>query len=330
MQKRKSTQRDREKKRMAKVVAKKIAVSAVSSDFEVGDEAVKMFNVKTSSSSSLPCPLLMFSPTARGSYPILLFFHGFALKPIWYKSLLQHISSHGYIIVAPEFSPLSSQSQEVKNAGKVADWLTYNNLESVLPDKVLPDLLKVAVSGHSRGGKIAFALALGYGGSSSSSSTTPLKFLALLGIDPVAGFSPSCLCPPNILQYVPYDFDQSIPVAVIGAGLSNQRAYGVLPPGAPNGVNHAEFFNESKPPCYYFLAKDYGHTDILDDKIADLISIVLKSGKGSKDSLRRAVGGIVVAFLKAYLEGQVDDLNAIVESPTLAPITLDPVISVKD
>ncbi|KAJ8547555.1 hypothetical protein K7X08_011141 [Anisodus acutangulus] len=306
---------------MAKMVLAKKVADGASSDFEVGDEAVKIINVK--SSSSLPRSLLVFSPTKRGSYPVLLFFHGFLLQASWYKSLLQHISSHRYIIVAPQFSPIASQSQEVKNARIITEWLT-NNLESVLPEKVQPDLLKVAVSGHSRGGKIAFALALGYGGSS------PLKFSALIGIDPVAGYSPSCLCPPNILQYVPRDFDQSIPVAVIGAGLSNQRAYGVLPSGAPNGVNHAEFFNESKPPCYYFLAKDYGHTDILDDIMADLMSIILKSGKGSKDSLRRAAGGIVVAFLKAYLEGQVDDLNAIVKSPNLAPITLDPVISVKD
>lgn len=102
--------------------------------------------------------------------------------------------------------------------------------------------------------------------------------------------------------------------------------------GAPNGVNHAEFFNESKPPCYYFLAKDYGHADMLqaDGIMAILIRIMMKSGKGSKKSMRRAVGGIVVAFLKAYLEGQIDDLNEIVKSPNLAPIILDPVISIKD
>lgn len=101
--------------------------------------------------------------------------------------------------------------------------------------------------------------------------------------------------------------------------------------GAPNGVNHAEFFNESKPPVYYFLAKDYGHVDMLDPEgILAHAHHAIKSGKGSKESMIKAVGGIVVAFLKAYLEGQFDDLNAIVKFPGLAPITLDPVISVKD
>ncbi|XP_059302684.1 chlorophyllase-2-like [Lycium ferocissimum] len=296
--------------------------------FEEGDVAVKITKVKkgslSDSVSPSPSPLLVVSPIIPGKYPVLLFFHGFILKPSWYKSLLQHISSHRCIVVAPQFSSLISQSKEVKKAAKVTEWLS-KRLNSILPEKVKPDLLKIAVSGHSRGGKTAFSLALGYG-NLSSSTPTPLKFQALLGIDPVAGSSPSSQSAPKILQYIPRSFDQSVPVAVIGTGLSNQRAHYIFPPFAPNGVNHSEFFNECKPPCYYFLAKDYGHTDILDDKIAAIASLISKSGKGSKDLMRKAVGGIVVAFLEAKLGGQVDFLNDIVKAPSLAPITLDPVI----
>lgn len=80
------------------------------------------------------------------------------------------------------------------------------------------------------------------------------------------------------------------------------------------------------------MAKDYGHADMLEAEgiMAALIWLLMKTGIGSKDSMRRAVGGIVVAFLKVYLEGQIDDLNDIVKSPNIAPITLDPVISLKD
>ncbi|OIT36596.1 chlorophyllase-2, chloroplastic [Nicotiana attenuata] len=140
--------------------------------FREGDVAAKITKVKKGSLNndnlSPPTPLLVVSPIIPGTYPVLLFFHGFVLKPSWYKSLLQHISSHRYIVVAPQFSPLVSQSQEVKKAAKVTEWLSNGALEYVLPEKVQPDLLKLAVSGHSRGGKTAFSLALGYGNLSNS------------------------------------------------------------------------------------------------------------------------------------------------------------------
>lgn len=176
--------------------------------------------------------------------------------------------------------------------------------------------------GHSRGGKIAFALALGH-------APTSLKFNAVLGLDPVSGPIPPTRFEPNILSYVPHSFQLAIPIGIIGTGLSNQITKCVIPPLAPNGFNHSEFFNESKPPCCYFLAKEYGHCDMLNDSKAGLASFVCRTGKGSKEKMRRGVGGVAVAFLNAYLGGGCEDLERIVAEPEVAPITLDPVICIK-
>lgn len=241
---------------------------------------------------------------------------------------------------------LISPTKETEIAAKVTDWLS-TGLSQVLKEKVKPDLTKLALSGHSRGGKVAFALALGH-------APTSLKFSAILGIDPVDGLSPSNRPQPKILTYVPRSLDLEIPIGIIGTieldniekfkslknrfihlnfstgtGLGDQWK-GIIPPFAPDGVNHAEFFKESKPPCCYFLAKEYGHCDMLDESKAYLASWVCKSGKGSKEDMRRAVGGIVVAFLNDYLGGESKDLEAIFEKPSTAPIVLDPVISVKE
>ncbi|KAG8370917.1 hypothetical protein BUALT_Bualt13G0033200 [Buddleja alternifolia] len=281
-------------------------------------------------------------------FPVLLFCHGFMLANTCYTDLLKHIASHGYIVVAPKFYgflPISIPD-EVQKAAQVTEWLS----PSVLPEKVNPDIDNLALSGHSRGGKIAFALALGKTDQKShktktsvKDNPTPLKFKAIIGVDPVAGGSVSNRPQPEILKYIPRSFDMSIPVAVIGTENGNQPL-GIfpvfeflplnIPPCAPNGVNHSEFFNESKPPVSYFLAKDYGHCDMLDDKLDDwmtnLASHMIKSGKGSKELMRKGVGGIVVAFLKFYLGGDEKDFDAIVGDPSIAPITLDPVIYVKE
>ena len=50
-------------------------------------------------------------------------------------------------------------------------------------------------------------------------------------------------------------------------------------PCAPKDVNHKEFYHECKPPCYYFVTKDYGHLDMLDDDAPKFMTCMCKDGK---------------------------------------------------
>lgn len=145
----------------------------------------------------------------------------------------------------------------------------------------------------------------------------------------MAGTGKCCPTEPHILTYVPHSFNFSIPVAVIGTGLGPEKWIPLAPPCAPEGVNHDEFYNECKPPCAHFVAKEYGHMDMLDDNLPGIIGklseCMCKNGSGPKDKMRRSVGGIAVAFLRAYLESDDEDLKAVVADPSLAPAKLDPV-----
>ncbi|KAK7271220.1 hypothetical protein RJT34_26936 [Clitoria ternatea] len=314
---------------MAQEAQQELAITEV---FQNGNIPWKQFSVDTSttSSSTPPKPLLIFTPTMPGSYPVILFCHGFCISNTFYSKLLGHIVSHGFIIVAPQLFckgmlPMSGPC-EIKLAGKVVDWIAEGLQPLLIDEKVEAKLEKLVLAGHSKGGKTAFAMALGY-------AKTKLKFSALVGIDPVGGISKCKICRtlPHILTGNPQSFNLGIPVAVIGTGLGAEKVNCCSPPCAPDGVNHFEFFNECRPPCAHFVAKDYGHMDMLDDETPGLIGSLIskcmcKNGSGPKDFMRKTVGGLVVAFLKAHLNAQWNDLLAILAHPNLAPAKLDHVV----
>nr|XP_017191167.2 chlorophyllase-1, chloroplastic [Malus domestica] len=176
-------------------------------------------------SSAPPKPLFIVTPTVAGTYPVILLHHGFYLSNYFYKELLQHIASHGFVAVAPQLCGYVPPSgpEEIELGAKVINWLP-KGLQSLLPENVVADFTKFALAGRSKGGKTAFATALGHAKSSLS-----LKISVLIGIDPV----------------------------------------------------------------------------------------------GPRELMRKAVGEIVVAFLKAYLNGDDRDLVAIVGDPDISPAKLD-------
>ncbi|OMO77666.1 Chlorophyllase [Corchorus capsularis] len=296
----------------------------------------------SSSPSPPPKPVLIYAPSEPGNYPVLLFFHGFLSSNRYYSDLLKFTSSHGFIVVAPQLynlNPLNPMNlfhlggcEELKFAVEVASWLKVGLRPPVLPGDVIANLEKVALAGHSRGGKTAFTIALGVGCRSPETPKCTQTFSALIGIDPVAGvkgpFGITNITQPEILTH---DFDMSIPVTVIGTGLGPEsKVKGLFPACAPEGLNHKDFFNKCRPPCAHFVAEKYGHTDIFnDDSQLDIIGkadcLACVNNKGPRGPMRRCVGGIVVAFLNYYFHDEKEDFMTIVNDPNVAPVKLDEV-----
>ncbi|KAJ4750370.1 Chlorophyllase [Rhynchospora pubera] len=312
--------------------------------FEKGSKSVKMFTVQTKAckktENSPMKPLLVASPVEEGDYPVVVFLHGYLLYNSFYSQLFNHVASHGFIVIGPQNSSLrlvervnnfrqeetetsalyvvsgADTTEEIKSAASLLDWLTHN-LASTLPPQVRPDLTKLSIAGHSRGGKVAFALALG------KVVSSPIKISALIGIDPVDGMDMGNQTPPPILTYEPNSLKLDMPVLVVGSGLGELKRNALFPPAAPKGVSHEQFFNECCAPACYFVAKDYGHVDMLDDETkgfrGNLTYCIAKNGKERKP-MRLFVGGIMVAFLKAYLEQEKGTLMAIKDNPGAAPV----------
>ncbi|ONK76543.1 uncharacterized protein A4U43_C03F29360 [Asparagus officinalis] len=264
-------------------------------------------------------PLLIKYPTdgEETKFPVVLLLHGYLLVNSFYSQLMHHVASHGFIVIAPQLYSIACLDceGEIQSAATLTDWL-IDNLAPALPG-IKPNLNKLVISGHSRGGKDAFALALGL-------AKTKLEFSALIGICPVDGPLGGIQTFPPVLTHNPHSFDLNMPTLVIGSGLGGVPRISCLNwPCAPKGLSHEEFFKECRAPSWYFVGNEYGHMDVLDDETEGLKGIIsnctCKNGKERKP-MRLFVGGVMVAFIRGYLDGDKKDLEAIRDDPKLAPI----------
>ena len=107
------------------------------------------------------------SDTTHAPYPLIVFSHGFGVPAPSYSQLIEHYTSYGFVVIAPEhleifdfdYSELWKASidrpRDVKQVLDFAEKLTS-------PDGKMPgliDMQHVAVAGHSYGGYTALAMA---------------------------------------------------------------------------------------------------------------------------------------------------------------------------
>jgi chlorophyllase len=271
-----------------------------------------------------PKPLLIAVPKAKGKYPVVQFQHGFTLQNHFYSQLLLHLASHGFIVVAPQMYTISGSdaTTEIEDAVAILNWMP-SGLEMALPSSFLnakPDFSKVALVGHSRGGKVVFGLALGL-------RNSILQYSAVVGLDPVDGNAKGIQTQPPILRFSQHSLNLGVPTLIVGSGLGSLKRNYLFPPCAPEGVSHQAFFFDSSAPAFHFVAKEYGHMDFLDDDCkgaqGKLSYCVCKNGP-SRSPMRRFAGGILAAFLQAALLNNTASFDAALAHPDLAPVLLEP------
>lgn len=271
-------------------------------------------NINDNNKIPPPKPLLIGSPSCSddggGEFPVLLMLHGYLLYSNFYSQLIMHVASHGFVVIAPQLYTIAGtdSTDEINATGAFLDWAS-NSLRDVLPSNIRPNFHKLALSGHSRGGKVAFALAL------EKVTKSHLKISALIGIDPADGMEKGNQTPPPVLTYIPKSFQlDGMPALVIGSSFGEMKKNPLFPPCAPKGVNHHDFYDESQNPAWYFVVNDHDHFDMLDDDTRGVRGkstyCLCKNGK-VREPMRKFVGGIIVAFLDANLNGDDSKLMSI-------------------
>ncbi|BBN19406.1 chlorophyllase [Marchantia polymorpha subsp. ruderalis] len=208
-------------------------------------------------------------------------------------------------------------SNEISFAAAIVDWYPNNLADSLLRERSLnslrikPNLEKLVLIGHSRGGKVAFGLATEF-------CKTSLPYSAIVGLEPVDGAFENTSLKPQVLPYQPNSLNLKYPTMIIGAALSPIALLPLMPPCGPRGVNHEVFFENSSPAAVHFVVEDYGHMDFLDDSVWTTSTIVCTSGR-TRGPMRRFSGGIAIGFLEAVLFNNTMAFDYYLENPHQAP-----------
>ncbi|MCO5579628.1 hypothetical protein L7F22_033485 [Adiantum nelumboides] len=281
---------------------------------------------------SPPFPLLVSVPRQAGQYSVLILQHGFMLQNSFYSQLMQHVSSHGYIVVAPQASRSmyiiagGDATSEIEHAAMVINWVSKKGqLEASLPlelaKNVRADVGKVVVSGHSRGGKVAFGVGLGKMGEEQS---VRAEIAGVVGLDPVDGVSENEQSKPHIVSAEGEGaFGQAFPVLIIGTGLGSEKLNPFTPACAPLNFGHEAFFRCSAALAVHVVAGDYGHMDFLNDSSLGLegaLSHCLCKRGPTRQPLRILSAGLLVAFLKYCIFHNFSTLNKALNHPPF-PLT---------
>ena len=175
--------------------------------------------------------------------------------------------------------------------------------------EVVPDLERMMISGHSRGGKVAYAMALGL--LQSKSQDQHVKYVGLFALDPVDGAGKP-MEPPIVTRD---DVDLAFPVFILGTEYGSQCAL----PCAPPCCSHSAYAKVTRAEWkYHVKALEYGHMDFLDDSWC-WPSIMCKRGN-DKERLRKVSAALLLSFFESVLTGS---RASLVDAISNASIRLD-------
>ncbi len=258
--------------------------------YEPGPLAVRRVQVAACELDA-PRAMLVFAPEPEGSYPVIQFQHGFMSSNFQYTQLLEHVASHGFIVVAPQmYEPglralfgQPTAAEEAETAERIMEWLP-GNLDTITGLRACTE--RLGLVGHSRGGKVAWLVL----------TSRPEAIEAIAGVDPVDSTGGPLGGQDRVITG-PFDF--SVPALIIGAELSGLCA--------PEGENHVQFYEASAPPAWHAVVPEGGHADMLDDDAPGVhLARLLCPGGPDTDGMRRLTAGLLVALFRGTLQDDPD------------------------
>ncbi len=267
-----------------------------------GELAVRVMSI---TDSTAPVEMDIYTPLLPGRYPLVVFQHGFTGSIKGYETIATHLASHGFVVVLPQMYPpgdfvnAPTPEEEAKTGLEVVTWLDQN-INTIIP--VTADTSLLGLVGHSRGGQIAYRMAL----------KLPGRINALAGVDPVDGLE---LFGQTPVITAPLDFE--IPTYILGTGLGPEEVEGeeFNLSCAPEEIGPYHFYQANPSPSWLIIALLNGHADMIDEE--DYTAFC--PGGPDRNGMRTLTAGTLAAFFSAELQGSTTAI-ALLSDSTSAPV----------
>jgi dienelactone hydrolase len=230
-----------------------------------------------------------FVPNVPNPAPLVLFKHGFQLATSNYAVTAERIASHGFVVVGIDsgggFTGGPSNAEERDAAIAAIDWATGD-----APFAAQVDGDRIAVAGHSRGGKVAVMIA-----------ASDARIDATLLLDPVNGCGPgqsfNASCPD--VTGAAFAGALAMPVGIMG---ETNNATGGFMPCAPADQNYQTIYAaiDSSPWAVAWTFAGADHMDFTDDG-GGFAGSFCSDGPGDDAMIRAQVRTLAVAFFRRHL-----------------------------
>ncbi len=229
-------------------------------------------------------PVVALVPTGLGPAPMIVFLPGATLTTSMYLPLLERLASHGFVVVRadPSFSLFSADHAAMAADVKaVIDWA----LAPTEPLASRIDATKVAMMGHSLGGKLSVMVAF-----------NDPRVKAVFGIDPVNQQSPNVV-PGQVSPLV-------MPLGFVGEAVdASGGLFGMS--CAPAAGNYTTFYNAATASTYAaeWTFADINHMDFVDTCTGSGCSLC-NSANGDAAVARARLRILSVAFFRLHFRAE--------------------------
>jgi hypothetical protein len=239
-------------------------------------------------------PVTVFSPTlpAGTTAPLVLFLPGFQLTTANYEGTLEHVASHGFVVVGanPPAGFASANHVEMAADGRaVIDWAT-----TTAPFAATVDSGRIAAAGHSLGGKLATFITM-----------DDARIDALFAIDPVDGDpNPLGLMSPDRPDLVPSrGADLTVAVGFLG---ETTNATGGFMPCAPEDQNFMQFYAAATaaPWAAQWDVTGADHMAFLDDPRCGTPCNLCPDGPTDPAMVLASTRTLATAFVRRHLSSE--------------------------